>query len=509
VRIEEDVRFGERQLVADLSSPVSDDRSLEAARHVAEAGDAEALVGRLYPRFLKHKTVTHWFEHLEGAGMDLRAVGISESQFASTYPLNRVIPAPAPVERGLVSLASIRAGLAKHQGLIERMVPSVAGVAGRENLVVGKGQAYRARYPTYNRYSSDVDVFVPDDEAALRVLDGLCDDLGFVMHGCKVGASAVLKCFRNLEGHELNVGLHSRGFPSAFLGLPMRIGLADPSRADLVRIGGAMVLAGSPEDLLLTSTLRLLRDRHLTIRSLNDVRWLLVAEHGQLDWDELVRTARVNELQGTLHQAVRAAEAAVGHDLAPSSHMRELGPTRLERRLFLAQVERTPGQGADASWRSLDRRRRRAERLSTSRWAVRYAKARLGPIRGTAHSLLDRVQLKLFRREMRLWRRGGTGAAGLLHAFRRRFGSVCELRQDPPAELGFCLGSMARPSMPEEDGLLWALARRLPDRGEERALRKRTTTGDVTAQPHRCEAFLVNRTGVRMAAPRDGRRSAP
>ncbi len=452
-------------LVAGLSSPFEDEISARAAGAALDDPNVQDTLRDLYPRLVRKKTITHALSHLERAGADLDAITIPESLFASAYPLNRIMAPPAATRSGEISLASIGRSLARHQELIERVIVELAG-AGSDRLILAKGQAYRARYPGYHRYSSDLDVFVPSWDDAISVLRLLCRQMGFALHGCKVGAVAVLKSFRRTAGHELNVGLYAGGFPTPLLSLPFRLGVADPSRAGAVEVGGARVLACSVEDLLLSSALRPLLDREVAGRALNDARYLLRSDGMNLDWDYVVATAARNELQAFLLGLVRSAERTDGRELVPPEAILRLGSE--------------------------------AKPLGTRSWLIRYARASLGPVRGPRFVILDRLQVRLFRAEIGLRRRGGAGrtaAASIMALLRPRFRAVCELRSEPaPAELGYCLSRLRRG---RRAGQAEALVGFLPDRGQESLLRKRTTVGDVHAQPHRCEAFLVSRARPR------------
>src|SRR5205823_3055049 len=145
----------------------------------------------LYPRLVRKKTITHALHHLRRVGGDLEAMKIPEPLFASAYPLNRIMAPPAATA-GKISLSSIGRDLARHQELIEQVVGDLVEAVGSDRFILAKGQAYRARYPGYHRYSSDLDLFVPDWDDALPIVRELCGPMGFALHGCKVGSVAVL-----------------------------------------------------------------------------------------------------------------------------------------------------------------------------------------------------------------------------------------------------------------------------------------------------------------------------
>jgi hypothetical protein len=390
-----------------------------------------------------------------------------------------------------VSLAAIWDSLRAHQQLLEGVVAELARITGLGRLIMAKGQAYRVCYPAYPRWCSDVDVFVPDDETATLLLDGMCHDLGFAMHGCKVGAGAVIKAFRHTEGHELNVGLHTGDAPSGVQALPLRLGLADPTHGRPVQMGGETLLASSPETLLLTTALRPIREGYFAVRGLNDVRCVLLREEGQLNWDDVVRTAQANALNGSLYHLLVAAERAEGRSLVPPEVQTDLRPGRSQRRLFSIQI----GKGEGASRAMVGGRRVRSQRLSARVlrwvWLLRFAQRSLGWIRGTALVATDRPRLRRFYKEIEEAR--ARPAGGLRSRNRgQRFRSLCEFRITAPSSvLGFCVGRDGHGLRASPRSLTAGLVRHLPDAGQEENLRKRSTIGSVDEQPHRCESFLV------------------
>jgi hypothetical protein len=344
-------------------------------------------------------------------------------------------------------------------------------------------------------------VFVPDLETAIRTLDALCGPMGFAMHGCKVGEAIVFKAFRSVDGHEVNVGLHARGMLSPFLGLPVRVRVADPSRAEAVDVGGGRVLVSCPEDLLLTSAFRPLREGYVAIRGLNDVRYLLVADGHRIDWDDVVAGARADALDDMLHRLIRAAERVEGRPLCPPEVLRSLEPSLTSRQLFIRLEGRDERAARVMAGGRRTRSQRIASRLQARLWQGRYVRGRLGRIRGSVHAATDRLQLRLFKAEIRRLRErsnNGKLPGGRVRPFHVRFLSVCELRDAPaPEDLWFCLSRTHVGRRLGDPVLQAALVRHLPGRSEERSLRKRTTTGDVKAQPHRCESFLVHKSAAR------------
>ena len=496
MRVKDQAGLAGPALIAGLSSPFEDEPARRAACAVLDAHDVPGLMTRLYPKLLKQKTLTNALAHLTAAGGDLDAITLPGYQFGSTYPLNRVLPILPSGRSGRISLAAIGSALEAHAGLLAGLVADLSEALGPGSLVVGKGQGYRARYPEYPRWCSDADVFVRDVATGIRALDALCGPMSFAMHGCKVGGAVVFKAFRNVDGHEVNVGLHAGGMPSPFLALPAAVPVSDPGRADAMTVGGRPVLVSSREDLLLTSAFRPLREGYVAIRGLNDVRYLLAADGDRLDWDDVVASARADELGDMLHHLIRAAERADGRSLCPPDVLRELEPGWARGRLFALQSGRDEATERLMAGGRRTRTQRAASALLARLWQGRYVRRRLGRVRGVVHAATDRLHLRMFKSEIRRWRARGTASGddrGPRQPSRRRFRSVCELRAGPaPPALGFCLSRVRSGRKMGDEALQAALVRHLPDKSEEGSLGKRTTTGEVTAQPHRCESFVVH-----------------
>src|SRR5207249_2062207 len=215
------------------------------------------------------------------------------------------------------------------------------------------------------------------------------------------------------------------------------------------------------------------REGFVSIRGLNDVRYLLDAEYGALDWDYLEKAARANGLAGALRVMVQAAERSHGAELVPSSELARFRPGRLERRLFAVQLGSDP-TAARTLAAGGGRRLRVAAGGNRTLWQLRLVSLRLGRIRGTLPAVIDRGQFPVSDPEVRLRRAGSPGGsvvATVLRPFRPRFGSACELRTEPaPEQLGFCLSRIRR--QPATDPFEATVVRHLPDRGEEEVLRK-------------------------------------
>jgi hypothetical protein len=234
----------------------------------------------------------------------------------------------------------------------------------------------------------------------------------------------------------------------------------------------------------------------VAIRGLNDVRYVLVAHGDRIDWDDVVAGARADALADMLHRLIRAAERAEGRPLCPPEVLRSLEPSWISRQLFARQEGKAERAARVMAEGRRTRSQRIAARLQARLWQGRYVRGRLGRIRGAWQAATDRLQLRLFKSEIRRLRETGKGlevAAPLRGPFRGRFVSACELRETAaPDELGFCLSRVRSGRRLSDPALQSALVRHLPDRSGERSLRKRTTIGDVKAQPHRCESFLVH-----------------
>lgn len=508
-------------MLAALSSALGPDAGHAAAKRLLDGPDPEKALDALYPALVRHKALYPALLYLEAGGADLGALHVLETRFRSTYPLNRVLPPLEPTSRPggaeRITLAAIRAALERHTALLRSAVLDLARTAGPDAVVLVTGQAFAARYPDFPRWSHDADLFVADADAALRALDALCDRMGFVMHGCRVGSlhgegNAILKTFTIREDHELNVGLAGGAQPSAFVAHPLAAGPVAP-RAERLDVGGMALPVCSPEDMLLMTALRPVREGYFTLRGFGDARGLAVAAASGVgfDWDHVCRSARADRLNGTLWHLLAGAEAVEGRELVPAEVRAALRPGRAEGWLLARQP---PPSAADADGKADPRpspAQRRAAKVSVWLWNLRFLRAGLGTAGAIRHWVEDRVALRRFGRAVRDAREG---RGPWPPARRGPYRSLCELREAPaPPEVGFCLsrlpgvaspaspvgvagparaGAMAA-GRPEEP--LGRLVRHLPGRGEENALRK-WRVQRTASQGHRCEAFVVRLDGA-------------
>jgi hypothetical protein len=488
-------------MLAALSFALGPDAARAAAVRLLDAPDPEATLDALYPGLVRHKALYPALLHLEAAGGDLGALHIAEARFRSTYPVNRVLPPlrPGPGQGDGITLAAIRAALERHAALLRSSVLDLARATGPDALVLVTGQAFATRYPGFPRWSHDADLFVADADAALRGLDALCDGLGFVMHGCRVGSlhgegNAILKTFAIRQDHELNVGLTGGAQPSAFVAHPLAAGPVAP-RAERLDVDGMALLVCSPEDMLLMTALRPVREGYLTLRGFGDARCLAVAaaEPGTgFDWDHVCRSALADRLNGTLWHLLAGAESAEGRDLVPGEVKRALRPGRTEAWLLARQPPPSRAEADAVEDPRPSPARRRAAKASVWLWNLRFLRARLGTVGAVRHWIGDRTALRAFNRAVRDAREGRRPWPS---ARRGPYRSLCELREAPaPPEVGFCLSRLPEVASGRStaalDGPLRRLVGRLPAHGEEDALRK-WRVQRTASQGHRCEAFVV------------------
>src|SRR5437867_8158504 len=175
------------ELLANLSEPGPGASSLRAAAALLGSRATEEAIAGLLPLLVRHKTLPLALGHLERAGGDLGALTIPASLYESTYPLNRLLP-PWPGDGDdRISLFELRRRLHAHGAVQDGDVRRLGEEAGEDRFMLVTGQAWAVAYPEYPRWCADADLFAPDLETGLHLLDCLCSRMGFVMHGFKVG----------------------------------------------------------------------------------------------------------------------------------------------------------------------------------------------------------------------------------------------------------------------------------------------------------------------------------
>jgi len=244
-----------------------------------------------------------------------------------------------------------------------------------------------------------------------------------------------VKLFRISSGHEINVGLSVGRDASGLISLPF----PDTAGSRVERVDGYPAPVATASELLVATAVRIVRERAFTERSRGDSHVLTSGGAGELD------------------------EAAL---------------TELSAARCVADVVSALRDGVDPS-------------LDVRAWLLRYARTRLGPVRGPEHTLADRLGLRAFRQSARALRRARPTRSTALRAFRGPYRSLCEFRHSPLSpRYGMCVSASGLRSCPQE---LSEVVERLPASGEEDLFRKRTTKDVRDGQAHRCEAFMVAR----------------
>jgi hypothetical protein len=448
-----------------LSSPVDDDRSLEAARRIVgmPGPERDAALAALYPAALRHKTLRLAIRHLRRAGGDPAVLTIPADLFRSTWPLSGLVPAPEE-HANRISLAELERALDEQRDRVRAVLRDLLAAtapAGSDapppGVMVVFGRSFEASYPGLrDRLDFDADLLAADLRTGLRLVRSLVQDLGFTLYRCRVSAlvpgahwMGLFNTFRSADGFETHVDVLVGGQPAGPGLVPgwFRPPLFDRSREVTWR--GLTVRVPSAEDMLLMTAARLERKADFTRRDHNDA-WFLLTEEARLDWRYVATTASSNGLTGPLRRLVEDAERRAGRTLAPISSR---------------AVTRHPPR---------------------ARTALRVARARF--------------QARTFQLSVDLARRGGVAGLALpaLRALRPGFGSLCELRAAAAdAGPGFCLSRLPggpRPMPgrlgPDERADLEAVIALLPGRLDRALARIRPDAPGTSTQGHRCRAFL-------------------
>ncbi len=495
------------RLLRALASPVDDEPSLDAAVQVLSSPDPRAVLEAMYPDLVAHRVLTNAIHHVERAGGDVDAVGVSNDVFRTTWPLAALFPPDHPGLSGDVSLATLRRLLAEHRRALDDELAFLMETMSAESFMALTGRAFRAGYPDYSiRMEYDADVFAWDVDAGLAMLDAVRSKRACTMHSARVfrregGWHAdIHTARRDADGRELHVDI----VIGAKMGRARAIG-PEPRRprARLLRWGQGELLVPAPEDLLLWAVVQQRRRATLSLRDLNDARTVLVADRAAIDWDHLCSAATRFDVAHLVARLLTEAERATGERLAPEDVHGRLaaaapagGGPALEVAIRTAASETSAGRAVIPQFILAGRGRRRDVRQfvrrvtaavrAEPRTAWRSARASAG-----TRLLLGRARLAGSR---------ARGSAALLRVVRRLdlgYGSLCELRTRPkvPGE-DFCLSRTAAGGRPLPRGLdasgrgiLMALVEALPDRAAEENVRIRPSEDRQAWTAHRCPAF--------------------
>jgi hypothetical protein len=441
----------------DLSSLDYDERSQAAARSILRSNDPPGDFERLIPILLHQKTLVAAIAHLEAAGADLSTFTVSSQLIRRLYPVNALMPEPEECAPNRMPLTGLRDRLVRHQQLLRETARDLArsGAWGETVLLFGEGM--RAAYPACrSRMNHDVDLLSSDMPTATGLADafrlaggGLTRGRVMRVRGWWLG---ILSSVRHTDdGYEIHVDLVGggwppiRGFPPSPAGWVFR-------RARTVDMDGVAVRVPSAEDSLLLLADRTLRKDPFRPNWYPDARAILGTPDG-LDWDHLVGTATSLHLGPALGRLVRMVEERSGLTLVPPEARAALRGNTLDRTLF-AKIDadadvflttRRPG------WPALTPGGMRALKRLRLLWFLRSSVRPVGPSWGTLVQLWTKVEGRAFRRELRFARahRRPLRSVRLLRLLRPRYGSLCELRDQPaPPELGFCLSGAPKPWRP-------------------------------------------------------------
>jgi hypothetical protein len=370
------------EVLLPLSSLYDDTDSRQAARRLLEAPSPEREIERLYPALLAHHILFPALVHLERAGGDLESLVIPAALFRSTPRLNSLLPPPDECFPGRIALAALRRRLETHAALVRRTLHDLLDLDGKEQLILLFGRAIEALCPEYARlprFKHDVDVFAPDLQTGLHILNGAWQNLGFSLQTCRTCPAddswiTHLALFRVSEaGHVLRIDLLVGGRPID----PHNWSAACPypqlaTRARCVEWDGRRVHVPSPEDILLMLAEKTDHKLRTTFRDFGDARFVLGAWGHQLDWDYVTSEALERGLGSAICRLAREADRQEGRRLVPARVLGRLAPGPVERLLFPAQARggRTPKLRAKLRppFRFL---RQMAARLTKPRAAVR------------------------------------------------------------------------------------------------------------------------------------------
>ncbi len=392
-----------------LGWPDDGDRALEVARELVDRLDASTGLDAWYPDLLKHKTLLIALDLLERAGADPRCLTISGRVFATTWPLNVLLPAPTEVAPGRVALDDIRTRVLHHHELLSDLLVDLLDRESQILLQFGIG--LQAAYPAYRHgISHDLDLMVPRVAAASALVEALWDEQGFVLTKLRMSRApqgwiaqySMAKLTE--ERYQVSLGLMARGRPSGPRFLPAFVHPAIFDRARELRWGGRSVLVPSAEDMLLLLSDKVQRRRNFVLRNYNDARFLLRLEGSAIDWDYVVGTASSFRIGGVLLHLIEVAEHGEERALIPDSVRAGLTPGDLERRLVGAAGMPIPGKQAPALPMPLAR----AWRLWTDVWFWRSVADRWTSARDLLNAARDLFQGLALRLELRPARSGMT-----------------------------------------------------------------------------------------------------
>jgi hypothetical protein len=281
-----------------------------------------------------------------------------------------------------------------------------------------------------------------------------------------------------VDGFELNISVLAAGPTSSLIAVALSGWRSLLERARPVDLGGPKALAASPEDLLLETALRPLREGWVAHRAVHDTRFLLEHDGESLDWDHILKAASEGRLTGSLGRMVEAAERVAGRELVGADVRAELAQAAGGR------FDPFPGSNTGAAgW------------AGHRMWKLRTLGAEGGMASTAFHLGADPYRRKALARLARSVRSGRRSRSGAVPG---RYRSVCELRALPaPAGLGRCLSREPSAGGPpgwlrgDARDALSTLERCMPDGGEEDGFWKRGVGPGRTGQAHRCEAFMV------------------
>jgi Uncharacterised nucleotidyltransferase len=476
-----------------ISSLEEDDVSLNAAKALLATDDPGQELDRLYPLLLRDKTLLGAMAHLERAGARLDELTLSAKVYDREWPLYALLP-PPQCPSGRLSLESLHRALDTHRSIMRDLVCDLANAHG-PRVVLLFGRAFEVAYPEQRyRLDHDVDLFASDLDAGRQTAE-ILRRFGFHLIRCNVaelggrwvGQLALIR--RDRRGFLTHVDAICGGRPPDRGLLPAWEHPALCARARSIETSGTTVWVAAPEDMLLATAEKTIRKDPFPANGARDVRLILCAEEGRLDWDYLRHAAKRQGLTGALHRLLTMKDRVFGDGTVPPEVLRQLVPARLERRVLI-QLDAPSSPRVSEPERAAEPTRRWPVRLWRALWFLRLART------GSAGSLAgNQIRGLVFRTDLRLIHRAPTypgSARRVMTRLRRGYGSLCEVRAEPaPREVGFCLSRRPSPDPPDDwmrpDALerLRRLAACLPQPGERGPIPSHGRR-ERRGQAHRC-----------------------
>jgi hypothetical protein len=164
---------------------------------------------------------------------------------------------------------------------------------------------------------------------------------------------------------------------------------------------GPVRLVPAAADMLLLLAEKVQRRGAFTLRDFNDAQFMLVAEEGRIDWEELLRAARLYGIGGALHLLASQAEHRESRTLTPDGVLDSLMPSRTQRRMIETLAGREQGESAGGHGGAAAGAARRWRRS----WFLGHVRRCLVHPRTLTRLMADVVRGSLFKLQFRMARR--------------------------------------------------------------------------------------------------------